>query len=79
MLSLISPQIDFNETLEQLRGPLEPFATKTAMDAIEKENKENGKVPEKKETKSETRRHVREQREMEELRIGAYQVEEVYL
>ena len=51
------------------------------MDAGEKENTESGLVHGngKKETKSEARRRMREQREMDELRIGAYQVEEVFI
>lgn len=81
ILALISPQIDYNESLELLRGTLEPFAKRAAVAADDWEARESPGVGKsgKKVSKAEARRRLREQREVDELRIGAYQVEEVFL
>lgn len=75
---MITPLIEYNEEMERLRGPLEPFAVKSATEEAAKERREEGEV-DKRESRAEARKREREEREMEEVRIGAYEVEEVYL
>ncbi|CAL1700237.1 unnamed protein product [Somion occarium] len=74
IFSLLEPEISFNDSIEQLRGPLEPFAkahAKAASDVLHGTQKQDPKV--------DWRKRKKAAHEQAAVAIGVYQVEELVL
>ena len=69
----LDPELAFNDEVEQLRGPLEPFAKAQAKALAE------GVQGARKDTQVDWRRRKKLQHEQTALAVGLYQVEELVI
>ena len=74
IFSILEPEVSFNDSIEQLRGPLQPFVkahAKAASDVLHGTQKQDPKV--------DWRKRKKAAHDKAEMAIGVYQIEELVL